>query len=51
MDANTLWDFRVAPTEAGVLDELFNEMDRIIAEAGFISRLLLLSEKSPKVLM
>ncbi len=37
-DANTLWDFREAPVKAGVLDELFEEMNRIIAEAGFISR-------------
>ena len=37
-DANTLWDFREALIKAGVLDELFEEMNRIIAEAGFISR-------------
>ena len=37
-DANTLWDFREAPVKAGVLDELFKEMNQIIAEAGFISR-------------
>ena len=37
-DANTLWDFREAPVKAGVPDELFEEMNRIVAEAGFISR-------------
>ena len=37
-DANTLWDFREAPVKAGVPDELFKEMDQIVAEAGFISR-------------
>ena len=37
-DANTLWDFREALIKAGVLDELFKEMNQIIAEAGFISR-------------
>ena len=37
-DANTLWDFREALIKAGVLDELFKEMNQVIAEAGFISR-------------
>ena len=37
-DANTLWDFREALIKAGVLDELFDEMNRIVAAAGFISR-------------
>ena len=37
-DANTLWDFREALIKAGVLDELFKEINQIIAEAGFISR-------------
>ena len=37
-DANTLWDFREALIKAGVLDELFKEMNQIVAEAGFISR-------------
>ena len=37
-DANTLWDFREAPVKAGVPDELFDETNRIVAEAGFISR-------------
>ena len=33
-DANTLWDFREALTEAGTLKDLFGELKRIIAEAG-----------------
>jgi len=37
-DANTLWDFREALIRAGALDALFEEMDRAINQAGFISR-------------
>ena len=37
-DANTLWDFREALTRAGALDDLFDELNRMINEAGFISR-------------
>ena len=37
-DANTLWDFREALIKADALEALFGELNRIIAEAGFISR-------------
>ena len=33
-DANTLWDFREALTEAGTLKDLLGDLKRIIAEAG-----------------
>ena len=37
-DANTLWDFREALIKADALEDLFRELNRIIAEADFISR-------------
>ncbi|MFC0161912.1 transposase, partial [Mameliella alba] len=37
-DANTLWDFREALIKADALDELFQELDRAINQAGFIPR-------------
>ena len=36
--ANTLWDFREALIEAGELDALFTELERMANAAGFISR-------------
>ncbi|MCJ8336766.1 MAG: hypothetical protein MJH10_21505, partial [Epibacterium sp.] len=37
-DANTLWDFREALIKADALDALFDELDRVINQAGFIPR-------------
>ena len=37
-DANTLWDFREALIRAGALDDLFAELDRAIAAAGYLPR-------------
>ncbi|MDX2101928.1 MAG: transposase [Alphaproteobacteria bacterium] len=35
-DANTLWDFREALIKFGALDALFTQLDRAIAEAGYL---------------
>lgn len=37
-DANTLWDFREALIKADALDALFQELDRVINQTGFIPR-------------
>ncbi|MCJ8335991.1 MAG: IS5 family transposase [Epibacterium sp.] len=37
-DANTLWDFREALIKADAFDALFDELDRVINQAGFIPR-------------
>ena len=35
-DANTLWDFREALIRAGAFDQLFEQLDRAIKEAGYL---------------
>jgi IS5 family transposase len=37
-DANTLWDVREALIKTDALDALFDELDRVINQAGFIPR-------------
>lgn len=37
-DASTLWNFREALIKADALDALFQELDRVINQAGFIPR-------------
>jgi IS5 family transposase len=35
-DANTLWDFREALIRVGALDDLFEQLDRAIKDAGYL---------------